>query len=84
MLWIISSFLLVLISLGVEYQMDVSIKCRIQYWLCLCSFKYRHTVSFNLFPIVNPTTGRRGGFLNLRQTEQESQTSWIRSGTPNH
>ena len=76
MLWIISSLLLVLISLAAEYLVDV---CRIQYCLCPCSFKSRDTVSLNLFPRVNPTTGLRGYFLNLRQTEQESQTSQIRS-----
>ena len=34
MLQIISSFLLVLISRAAEYLVDVSIKCRIQCWLC--------------------------------------------------
>ena len=57
MLWIISSLLLVLISLTAEYL--VSIKCRIQYWLCLCSYKSRHTVSLNLFPRVNSITGKQ-------------------------
>ena len=76
---IISSLLLVLISLAAEYLVNVSIKCRILYGLCLCSFKTKHSVSLNLFPRVNLTTGQRGGLLILRQTEQESQTSRIRS-----
>ena len=73
MLQITSAHFLVLISL-----VDVSIKCRIQYWLCPCSFNSRHTVSLNLFSKVNPTLGQGRGLLNLRQTEQKSQKSLIR------
>ena len=68
MLQIISSLLLVLISLAAEYLVDVSIKCRIQYWLYSCSFKSRHMVWLNLFLKVNPT-GQRRGLLNHSQTE---------------
>ena len=66
MLWIISS-LLVLISQVAEYLVDVSIKCRIQHWLCPYFFKSRNTMSLNLLPKVDPTTGWRA-FLNPRQT----------------
>ena len=77
MLQIISSLSLVLISLEAEYLIDVSIKCRIQYWLWPCSFKSKYTMSLNLFQRVNPTLGQWGGLLNFKQTEQESQTSQI-------
>ena len=67
-----------LFSPAAEYLVDISIKCRIQYWLCLYFIKSKHTVSLKLFLRGNPSTGLRG-FLNRRQTEQESQTSRIRS-----
>ena len=66
MLWVIFSLLLVLISLAAEYLIDMSIKCRIQYWLCPCSFESTNTESLNLFLRVNSTTGLRGDFLNCR------------------
>ena len=49
-----------------EYLVDVSIKCRIHYWICSHSFKSRHTVSLNPSGRANPSTGWRG-FLNLNQ-----------------
>ena len=78
MLQKISSLLLILNSLVAKYQVDVSIKYRIQYWLCPCSFISGHIVSLNLFPRVYHTADQRGGFLNLRQTQRESQIFWIR------